>query len=99
MLPIVPHELIAGADCCGCLIVIERGDQADLRCNECDALVATVRAAEAEATLLAMAMAQGVCSAACPHCGAHNVFIGFTQMEAFVCRECGLGVTIPTPVQ
>lgn len=99
MLPIVPHKSIAGVDCWGCLIVIERGDQADLRCNECDALVATVPAAEAEATLLAIAMSKGVCGAACPHCGARNVFIGFTQMEAFVCRECGLGVTIPTPVQ
>ena len=78
---------------------MERGDKADIRCNECDALVATVPTAEAEATLLAIAMAQGVCSAECPHCGARNVFIGFTQMEAFVCRECGLDVTIPTPVQ
>ena len=99
MLPVVPHESIAGVDCCGCLIVVERGDQIDILCNECHALVATVPPAEAEATLLAMAMAQGVCSAACPHCGAHNVFIGITQMEAFVCHECGMGVTIQTPVQ
>ena len=99
MLPVVPHESIAGADCCGCLIVVERGDQADILCNECDALVATVPAADVEATLLAMAMSQGVCSAACPHCGAHHVFIGITQVEAFVCQECGMGVTIPPPLQ
>jgi hypothetical protein len=29
-------------DCCGCLIVVERGDQADLTCNECGAVIRTV---------------------------------------------------------
>ena len=70
------------------------GDQADRRCNECNELVPTVRAADVEATLLAMATSQGVCGAACLHCGANNVFPSFTEIEACVCRECELGVTI-----
>ena len=37
--PIVAHEF-AGADCCGCLIVSVRGEQADISCNECEFLFA-----------------------------------------------------------
>ena len=41
-LPIIPHESL-GADCCGCLAVIERDDRADIICNECGALIRTVQ--------------------------------------------------------
>jgi hypothetical protein len=41
-LPIVPHSDLGDEDCCGCLIVKERGDEADLICNECGALIRTV---------------------------------------------------------
>jgi hypothetical protein len=99
MLPIVPHEFVGGINCCGCLIVVEHGDQAELRCNECDALVATVPAVDVEATLLKMAMQEGVCSETCTHCGAINVFPGFSMMLAFICRECDETVTVSGPVQ
>jgi hypothetical protein len=36
--PIIPHES-AGVDCLGCLIVNVRGNDAELVCNECGAVV------------------------------------------------------------
>jgi hypothetical protein len=52
---IVPHSGFGDPDCWGCLIVVERGDTADLICNECGALIRTVRADEAPLILLRMA--------------------------------------------
>lgn len=42
--PIIPHES-AGVDCCGCVIVAVRGGDAELRCNECGAVVGVVNVA------------------------------------------------------
>src|SRR5712692_8641440 len=53
--PIIPHEVVTGADCCGCLIVQVRGDQADITCNECGAVVRTVRVELASAVMVEMA--------------------------------------------
>ena len=39
---IVPHEVATGADCDGCIIVEERGDMADVKCNSCGAVIDTV---------------------------------------------------------
>ena len=97
-LPIVPHEFL-GADCCGCLCPIVHGNEAALLCNECGEVVATVLASDVERTLLEMAMKGGICSATCPHCGAVNTFIGFSSMQAYVCKECGAGVDVPMTVQ
>ena len=36
-----------------------------------------------------MEVALPVAAAVCPHCGAMNLFPGFSQMLAFICRECG----------
>ena len=44
---IVPHESL-GADCCGCIVPVMRGDEADLVCNECNALIRTVPTGEVE---------------------------------------------------
>jgi hypothetical protein len=44
-LPIIPHETL-GADCCGCLYVRVDGDQADIVCNECAAVIRTVPAGD-----------------------------------------------------
>src|SRR5215471_14280522 len=41
--PIIPHES-AGVDCCGCIIVVVRGNDAELVCNECRAIVGIVHA-------------------------------------------------------
>jgi hypothetical protein len=100
--PIIAHDDIAEVDCCGCLIVQVRGDQADITRNECGAVIRTVPSQEAAAVMdaLMMEVAAGViCSARCPHCGALNTFPGFSAVEAFVCAECGEGVVLDRPAQ
>ena len=88
----------SGADCCGCIVTVTRGDVADLICNECNALIRTVPAGEAEQTLAQLASSDEICSARCSHCEALNVFPGFSSMEAFTCRECGEGMSIKRAV-
>jgi hypothetical protein len=96
--PVVPHQLAGSADCCGCLIVEVRGTEADLICNECGAMVRTVPAADAKRVLMEILCVE-ICSATCPHCGALNTFPGFSSIEAYICSECGLGVSVPVVVQ
>ena len=95
---IVPHEVAAGADCCGCLIVKVRGDQADITCNECGAVVRTVPVELASAVMVEMASTE-ICSARCTHCGALNTFPGSSAIEAFICTECGESVVVNRSVQ
>jgi uncharacterized protein (DUF983 family) len=40
-----------------------------------------------------------VTTALCPHCGAVQVFPGFSVIDAFICSECGQGVGIERPIQ
>ena len=35
-----------------------------------------------------------VASARCPHCGRANLFLGFSEILAFVCKECGESVRL-----
>jgi hypothetical protein len=94
-LPVVPHEFVGGNDCCGCLVVEERGALADLVCNECVQVVRTVARADVVPTLTAMLLSQPEnYEHKCPHCGALNVFPGFSSMLAYVCSRCGQGVTV-----
>ena len=39
--PSVPHEA-AGVDCCGCIVSVVQGNDVELRCNECGAVVGVV---------------------------------------------------------
>jgi hypothetical protein len=95
-LPVVPHEFAdPNARCDVCLIIEERGDRADLVCNECDAVVKTVPAQQAEAALTELSWSTGeVTSATCPHCGAVHVSPGFSELLGFVCEACGKGVGV-----
>jgi hypothetical protein len=95
---IVRHEVATSADCDGCLIVMRQGDVADLMCSSCGAIVDTVPIDRTGLRLMELASDE-ICSACCPHCGAPNVFRGYTVIEAFVCRECGEGVNMERPVQ
>ena len=63
---------------------VQRGERADLICDECGVVIATVSAAEAEPTLLRLALSGGVCSETCPHCEELNTLPGFTSMDAYV---------------
>jgi hypothetical protein len=97
-LPIVPHEVATGANCCGCLIIQVRGDQADITCNECGALIRTVPKEFAPAVILGMA-SMVICSVRCIHCGALSTFPGFSSIAAFICSECGESVVVSESVQ
>src|SRR5215470_11237 len=85
---IVPHEVATGADCDGCLTVVERGDLVEIKCEACGAVVDTVPIDHAGLRLIELG-SEETCSARCPHCGATNVFRGYAVIEAFICRECG----------
>jgi hypothetical protein len=100
-IPIIPHESIGGVDCCGCLWVrMSSEDQAEIVCNECDAVIRTVPVSEVERVLLELVPeADAICSARCSHCGALNTFPGFSTVDAFVCSDCGEGVAVEHPVQ
>jgi hypothetical protein len=95
--PILPHESFGDPDCCGTLWCRVRQDQpdiSDITCNECRAVVRTVATADLQRTLDEMESTLDVASARCPHCGGVNLFPGFAEMLAFVCKECGESVRV-----
>jgi uncharacterized protein (DUF983 family) len=53
-----------------------------------------VQTEKLQAVLTEMELDRGFASEICPHCGAVNLFPGFTEMKAFVCKECGEGVKV-----
>jgi hypothetical protein len=97
-LPIVPHQLFGADDCCGCLVVDVRGDQAVILCNEGEVVIRTVPPADVERVMAELAQTDTI-SARCTHCGAVNTFPGCSSIEAFTCSECGEGVVVGTPLQ
>jgi hypothetical protein len=92
---IIPHWFFGNPDCCGCLDGIIRGDEAEIMCNECGALVRTVPTADLERTLTEMELTLDFCTEACPHCEKVNVFPGSSRMMAYTCRNCGEIVEAP----
>ena len=82
-LPIIPHEDIADVGYCGCLMVRVRGGEADILCNECEAVIRTAAIGDVEAAMLEMARTDTICSARCTHCGALTTFPRFSTIEAF----------------
>jgi hypothetical protein len=95
---IVPHGLATGADCDGFLIVVEHGTTAEIKCDCCGSVVDTVPIDRADSRLMELAFVE-ISSARCPHCGATNVFRGYTVIEAFTCQECGESVDVERPEQ
>jgi hypothetical protein len=98
-LPIIPHENVADVDCCGCLMVCPRGDQADIVCNECGGVIQTVPISDVEAAMLELAQTDTACGVHCTHCRALNIFPGMSAIMAFICRECGEDVDVARSVQ
>jgi hypothetical protein len=91
--PIIPHEN-AGVDCLGCLVPKVDGEQVRLVCSECAAVAATITKAQYEAGYVPEELRfEEVTTEKCPHCGALQVFPGFSSIDAFVCSWCGLGVS------
>jgi tRNA(Ile2) C34 agmatinyltransferase TiaS len=85
----LPHEYFGNPDCCGCLTGIVCGDQAEIVCTECNAVIGSVTSTELRQTLTEMQLSLDVASANCPHCGAVHLSAGFSELRAFTCRQCG----------
>jgi hypothetical protein len=92
--PIIPHAVFGDNDCCGCLFGLVHGDNAEIRCNECDAIICTVPTRDLQRTLTEMELKGDVASAICPHCGAAHLAPGFSKLIAFVCDERGKPVLV-----
>ena len=61
---ILPHSDFGDEECCGLFFSVERGDQADITCNECEFILKTVPASEVRRTLDEMQLALVVASEA-----------------------------------
>ena len=89
----IPHSSFGGPDCCGCLDGLILGDRAAIECNECGAVISAPSVSNLQRTLDEMELSLVCASAICPHCRAVNLFPGFDEILAFVCNECGRGVS------
>jgi hypothetical protein len=86
----LPHEYFGNPSCWGCLNGIVRGDQAEIVCTECNAVIRTVPTTELRRTLAEMQLSLDVASAKCAHCGTVHLSPGFSELRAFSCKQCGL---------
>jgi hypothetical protein len=91
---VLRHQSFGSPDCSGCLNGSVRGNQADIVCDECEAVVRTVPATELRRMLDELESALDMGTDMCPHCGKANLVSGFSTMVAYVCRECGESVNL-----
>jgi hypothetical protein len=75
----LPHSDFGDPECCGCLNGVIRGDEADIVCNECGAVLRTVPVANVERALTELELTLEVASEMCPHCGSVNLFQAFPR--------------------
>jgi hypothetical protein len=54
-------------------------DQADILCNECEAVILSVPLADLERVVRELAQTDTVCTAVCTHCGVLNTFPGMVD--------------------
>jgi|SRR5216684_5209328 len=92
--PIIPHAQWGDRECCGCLVVVKRGELSELVCNECSAVVRTVPTSYLSSLVAEMELAGGLAQEVCPHCRSVNLFPGFSKMKAYMCKGCGKGVDL-----
>ena len=91
---IIPHADFGDPECCGCLLGITRGAEADIICNECLATIRTLPAADLDQALNELELALDAATEMRPHCGAVYLFPGFSVIKAFICSECREGVSV-----
>jgi hypothetical protein len=85
----LPHSSFGDPSCWGCLHGIVRGDQAEIVCNGCEALIATVPAADLQKTFDELELTLDVSSAVCLHSGAVKLIPVLSRILAFTCERCG----------
>jgi predicted RNA-binding Zn-ribbon protein involved in translation (DUF1610 family) len=83
----IAHSDFGEPECSGCLTAEVRDDLAVISCNECGAVVRTVRASELQHTLDEIESKLDPAIAICRHCGA--VIHQSVRLIAFVCDWCG----------
>jgi ribosomal protein S27AE len=64
------------------------GDQAEIVCTECNAVIRRVPSTELRQTLTEMELSLGISTAICPNCGAVKMAL-FSNLLAFTCEQCG----------
>jgi hypothetical protein len=85
------HSEFGGEDCCGCLTGRPAGDFAEVICSECGEVIVYVPSETLRQALTDMESRLDLATGRCSHCGAVNLFPGFSRVEAFVCQTCGKG--------
>ncbi len=88
------HSAFGDSECSGSLRTSTQGDEAQLVCNECGAIVRTMPAADLNETLRDLELSMDVAGEICPNCTSVNLFLGSTQVSSFTCRSCGQEVYI-----
>jgi hypothetical protein len=91
---ILPHSSFGDESCCGCLNGVVRGRDAEIRCNECEAVIQTVPTSELQSTLNRLELGLDLASALCPYCGSAHLAPGFSKLMVFVCENCHNVVTL-----
>ena len=85
----IPHQIFGDPECGGFLYGIIRGAEGFIECNDCDAVIRTLPAADLRHALNEMESGLEIATEQCPHCGKVNLFPTFSKMMIYVCRECG----------
>jgi len=86
-LPVVAHATVSEAECWGCIVAVVEGTTVELRCKECGAVAGVI-----EFDLLKGLLKLDSATVVCPHCHRLNAFPGFTDVQVYVCNNCGQGV-------
>jgi hypothetical protein len=85
---IMPHETVPGVKCRGCIVAAAAGNDLELHCEECGAVVGVVQV-EIFKSMLGLGYAKTVCS----HCGREHMFQGVpADLKPYVCYSCGKAV-------
>ena len=94
----LPHQNFGDPDCSGFLFGITSDDMGYIGCNDCDGVVRVLPASKLQGALDEMELSMESCTEICPHCGKVNLFVGFSTMLIYTCRECGEPVKLgPDP--
>src|SRR4051794_14005076 len=89
---ILAHHSL-GADCCGYIDVMYRGNgAATLLCNECGECIRSVSVESVERELASIAVECGYSVFPCAYCGALNICTELAFTDALVCPRCGTGM-------
>jgi hypothetical protein len=91
---ILRHSDFGDPECCGLFLSRERGDVADLRCNECGFVLQSVPVADLQRVQDQMQAKLGFATETCLHCRHENHFPAFSSMLAYVCPKCGESVNV-----